>query len=79
MAFHVVVPDGVVSILQSVNDIGSNCFMGCKSLKNIIIPDSVSYIGSNAFVDCTSLEQVNLHKVYLQKNVYHVEKNNEKA
>lgn len=40
-------------------------FQGCKSLKEIEIPESVTVIGYEAFSDCTSLKDVYIKNVWL--------------
>ena len=37
-----------------------SAFRGCKSLRQIYIPDSVTSIGHSAFYHCTSLRQINI-------------------
>ena len=44
------VPDGTISIAESVTAIGARAFLGCK-LENLVIPDNVTSIGFNAFCD----------------------------
>ena len=40
-------------IPDSVTEIGSNSFRGCKNLTSIVIPDSVTTIGSEVFYCCS--------------------------
>lgn len=35
-------------------------FMGCRSLKNVILPMGTAVIGENAFYDCSSLEKLEI-------------------
>lgn len=50
---HVVIPDGVKSIVKSV-------FKGRKDLQSIVIPEGVTALPSEAFAGCTSLTSVEL-------------------
>ena len=43
---------------NSLKSIGSNCFSGCTTLKEITIPNGTIY--NDAFSNCTSLETVNI-------------------
>ena len=52
-------PGPSVSSNQKLHKIGGSAFKGCKSLKEIEIPNTVKTINSGAFVDCTLLEKVN--------------------
>ena len=45
---------------STLTSIGWQTFMGCKSLKSIVIPDSVTNIGWYSFSDCTSLETITI-------------------
>jgi surface protein len=46
----------IISVnLIHVTSIGASAFVGCTSMKNIIIPDTVTSIGVNAFAECNSL------------------------
>ena len=44
--------------IGEIDDIPQEFFYGCKSLKNIIIPNSVDHIGSRAFEGSTSLSSI---------------------
>ena len=46
--------------MASVEEIGYRAFAGCKSLKEITIPDSVRVIGGGAFNGCTNLEKITI-------------------
>ena len=48
------------SIPTTVNEIVSNAFKGCSSLKTIELNDSVTKIGSGAFSGCVSLKNVEI-------------------
>lgn len=43
---------------DTIQNIGSEAFHGCESLKNIVIPESVKWIGDAAFMRCSSLEEI---------------------
>lgn len=43
---------------SSLKVIGVESFLGCASLKEVVIPSTVIKIGIRAFKDCTSLESV---------------------
>ena len=43
-----------------ITKINSNCFMGCKGLKHIDIPDTVTSILQSAFYYCSDLESIKL-------------------
>ena len=45
-------------IPESVTEIGSVAFEGCKSLTSITIPESVAKIGRGAFKDCSGLTSI---------------------
>ncbi|MBR1938587.1 MAG: leucine-rich repeat domain-containing protein [Spirochaetales bacterium] len=45
---------------STLTSIGWQTFMGCKSLKSMVIPDSVTIIGWYSFSDCTSLETITI-------------------
>lgn len=45
---------------ETLTDIHSYAFAGCKYLKNIKIPSGVTKIGANAFSGCTSLTRIAL-------------------
>ena len=44
----------------SVTSIGSNAFLGCSGLVNIVIPGKIRSIGDDAFSDCSSLLNINI-------------------
>lgn len=44
--------------LSNVEIIREDAFLGCTSLKEIVIPPTVRFIGEHAFKDCESLETV---------------------
>ena len=47
---------GVIIVeADSIVEIGSEAFYGCRSLTSITIPDSVTSIGEGAFIDCPNL------------------------
>lgn len=46
-----IIPDDVVKVYG---------FVGCTSLRSIIIPDSVLELGNSAFLDCTNLTSIQL-------------------
>ena len=50
----------VVTIPNSVTNIGNYAFYGCTSLTSITIPDSVTSIGSKAFYYCHSLTSITI-------------------
>jgi hypothetical protein len=54
--------DGTYSIRKETKIICDWTFDGCKSLRNIVIPDSVTSIGYSAFSGCKSLECLVLPK-----------------
>ncbi len=47
-----------VIIPDSVTNIDSDAFMGCRQLKNIKLPNNLKYIGSEAFALCSNLVNV---------------------
>lgn len=47
---HIILPD-------STNNIGGQCFYGCKNLREIILPSSLTHIGSGAFGECIQLSE----------------------
>ena len=49
-----------VEIPDTVIEINSHAFEGCRDLTAIVIPDSVTSIGSYAFSNCTSLTSVKI-------------------
>ncbi len=50
--------DSVVSVPDSVKQIGAEAFRGCESIEKVILPDSVEIIGEGAFEDCGSLKEI---------------------
>lgn len=44
----------------ALDAIGNGVFYGCKSLKEVTVPDGVTSIGTGAFSDCTALSDVSL-------------------
>ena len=50
--------DGTYSIKDGTQIICDRAFIGCKSLRSIVIPDSVTSIGYWAFRDCSSLTDI---------------------
>lgn len=42
----------ILTIPNTVTEIGDSAFSGCKNLKNLVIPDSVTEIGDYAFFNC---------------------------
>lgn len=51
---------GSYTIPDSVTEIGSGAFSGCRGLTSIKIPSSVTRIGTMAFNDCSSLNSVRI-------------------
>ena len=49
-----------VIMYSSVTSIGAEAFIGCDSMKSILLPDSIRSLGSRAFADCESLTTVRL-------------------
>ena len=49
-----------VTLPESVTEIGSGAFRGCKSLKRIVIPDSVTVIEAETFYGCEALREVGM-------------------
>jgi hypothetical protein len=49
-----------VKIPNDISMIGDNVFIGCKSLKTVIISESVSKIGYRAFMGCNNMECLTL-------------------
>ncbi|ELP85873.1 hypothetical protein EIN_282740 [Entamoeba invadens IP1] len=43
---------------KSIKSIQSSCFIDCKSLKCIYIPEGVFYISDDSFLRCTSLSKI---------------------
>ncbi len=52
--------EGIYTVPDTVNNIGSNAFKGCRSISSIIIPESVTKIGIGAFSYCSCLQEVNI-------------------
>ncbi len=48
----------VVTIPDTVTEIGDSTFENCSSLEKINIPDSVTTIGNRAFANCKSLDNI---------------------
>ena len=42
--------------------IGAYAFSGCRSLKNIVLPESLTLIGQHAFNNCSALEEITYPK-----------------
>lgn len=66
------IPYGLPSTLESI---GGDSFMGCKSIESITIPKNVNWIQENAFRDCEKLASVvskvqDPSQVNLEKNVF---------
>ena len=51
---------GDVVIPDSVYEIGSSAFYGCKELKSVTLPDSVMRIRGSAFQDCEGLTKITI-------------------
>ena len=45
---------------KPVCEIEQEAFLGCKSLKRVIIPDGVTSIGDKAFAECEVLERITI-------------------
>ena len=50
----------LVTISNSVTEIGDYAFRGCSSLTSITIPNSVTSIGEHAFYECSSLTSIEI-------------------
>ena len=50
--------DGTYSIKEGTQIICDRAFIGCKSLRSIVIPDYVTSIGDSAFKCCESLRSI---------------------
>ena len=46
--------------VPEVYSIGSSCFSGCTSLKNIELPESLQSIGYEAFYNCISIKKITI-------------------
>ena len=46
------------SKVTELKTIPDNCFMGCKSLEEIIIPEGVTKVDEDAFKNCTNLRRI---------------------
>jgi hypothetical protein len=44
----------------------SGCFEGCKSLKNVTLPEDIDFIGGYTFFGCTGLERFDIPKSVIQ-------------
>ena len=49
-----------IRLPNSLIDIGSRAFYGCKALMSITIPDSVTYIYDSVFKNCTGLTSITI-------------------
>lgn len=49
-----------ITIPESVDIIGENCFSNCTSLVTVILPQEISNIKDCAFMNCSSLSSINL-------------------
>ena len=49
-----------MKIPNTVTNIESNAFVGCSSLKNVLIPSSVTKLGADVFNNCTSLKSISI-------------------
>ncbi len=49
-----------IKLLSKIEMIPSECFFGCESLEEIIIPESVTEIGDKAFKECIKLSGVDI-------------------
>lgn len=45
------IPDGIIFL-------GSEAFMGCTELREVVFPETITYFGSSVFEGCTSLTEV---------------------
>lgn len=64
MLSHVLSPLTLVSVHigRHVQLMNESIFMGCSSLKSIVIPDDVAYIDKGLFYECFSLESIVIGK-----------------
>lgn len=49
-----------VSFGDAIESIGKYAFRGCKSLREVKIPNNIKYISDEAFANCTALEKVKI-------------------
>ena len=49
---------GIIKFDGDVTEIGDWAFSGCRTLRDITIPNSATYIGENAFINCSCLADV---------------------
>ena len=58
----IVIPEKVSygNVKYTVTSLGYNCFVSCRELKSIRIPNTVTRIGKWAFLGCTSLEKIEI-------------------
>ena len=61
-AGDVVIPKAVTfgGISYSVTSLGVECFMDCRSLTSITIPNSVTSLGDDCFSECSSLTSITI-------------------
>ena len=52
--------EGIITIPNSVTNIGDNVFVYCSGLTNITIPNSVTSIGEYAFENCSGLTNITI-------------------
>ncbi len=50
--------DSVVSVPDTVKQIGAEAFRGSEGIEKVVLPDSVKVIGEGAFEDCGSLKEI---------------------
>lgn len=67
--------DKVISVNMKGNTvltrIPKECFKGCTSLKNVVLPSSVNYIEEDAFVDLESIHvTIPAREVYIHQNAF---------
>lgn len=53
-------PNSVSEETTSVISINTSAFLGCTSLKKIVIPNSIRSVGNNAFAGCSELTDVTI-------------------
>lgn len=51
-----------VTFNEGLVKIGSNSFLGCKSIESIVFPSTLRTIGYSGFSDCTNLKQISLNE-----------------